>query len=287
VLGGPPSRPSAPPVRDDWRVQPSQGNESADDILTIRDGAGNVRQIGRADWDRADPAAQATWQVINAENGPAFRSRNPGMTPQYPAGGAVTPPLADGGRQNLPDRGNAPVARDNLPYNGQAPQTQNYNFVDQVLNNYKATKLHNAESYTDPSSAAVAETPKNGDFHAYARAKALQYGIDPDIFERQITQESGWKPDAHSSAGAHGLGQFMPQTAKDYGVDVNDPYSSLDGAARYMRDNLARNKGDYRFALAAYNAGQGNVDRYGEGVFQPDFAHGQTRDYVNIILGKH
>ncbi len=141
-------------------------------------------------------------------------------------------------------------------------------------------------------SMATGPAPERaGEYRAYARAVAQQYGLDPDIFERQINQESGfrpWGPDGKplgSSAGAQGIAQFMPGTAASYGVDVNDPYSSLDGAARHMRDLLQRNNGDYRMALAAYNAGQGNVDRYGEGVFGDDFAHGETKRYVTNILG--
>ena len=52
-----------------------------------------------------------------------------------------------------------------------------------------------------------------------------------------------------------------------------------------MRDLLRANNGNYRLALAAYNAGQGNVDKYGEGVFGDDFAHGETKRYVQNILG--
>lgn len=137
-----------------------------------------------------------------------------------------------------------------------------------------------------PTSAPTGPAPAaGGDLRAYARSVAQQYGVDPGIFERQINQESGFNPSAVSNAGARGIAQFMPGTAASYGVDVNDPYSSLEGAARHMRDNLAKYGGDYRLALAAYNAGQGNVDKYGEGVFGADFANGQTRDYVDIILG--
>lgn len=135
---------------------------------------------------------------------------------------------------------------------------------------------------TQSSSASIPQ----GELVDYARAVAKQYGVDPDIFVRQINQESGFKVKAQSGVGARGIAQFMPSTAAQYGVNVNDPYSSLDGAARHMKDMLARYHGDYRYALAAYNAGAGNVDKYGEGVFAPDFARGQTRDYVHAILGR-
>lgn len=125
-----------------------------------------------------------------------------------------------------------------------------------------------------------------GDLQSYARQVAQRYGVDPDVFVRQINQESGFNPKAVSRSGAQGIAQFMPDTARGVGLaDPFEPYSALDAAAKHMRDNLDHNHGDYRLALAAYNAGQGNVDKYGEGVFGADFASGQTRDYVNIILG--
>jgi hypothetical protein len=120
---------------------------------------------------------------------------------------------------------------------------------------------------------------------AMARKAAEKYGIDPDIFVRQIDQESGFADDVitgqrKSSAGAVGIAQFMPATARSMGVDPLNPEDALDGAARYMRQGLDRYGGDYRKALAAYNAGFGNVDKYG-GV--PPFEETQT--YVNKILG--
>lgn len=120
-----------------------------------------------------------------------------------------------------------------------------------------------------------------GDLRAYARSVAQRYGLDPDIFERQIHQESGFNPQAVSPAGAQGIAQFMPATARGMGLaDPFEPYAALDAAARHMRDNLARNGGDYARALAAYNAGQGAVDQYG-GV--PPYQETQT--YIRNILG--
>src|SRR5262245_23582456 len=119
-----------------------------------------------------------------------------------------------------------------------------------------------------------------GDLHEYARQAANRYGIDPDIFERQIQQESGFRTDAMSPAGATGIAQFMPGTAAGMGVDPTDPYASLDAAARLMKSNLGSYGGDYAKALAAYNAGPGNVDKYG-GV--PPFE--ETQRYVSTILG--
>ncbi len=139
--------------------------------------------------------------------------------------------------------------------------------------------LTNPNSYGPGSSAQVA-VPAQGPLPDYARAVAQQYGVDPDIFVRQINQESGFQTGRRSKAGAAGIAQFMPDTARAYGVNVDDPYSSLDGAARHMRDLLQQFHGDYRLALAAYNAGAGNVTKYG-GV--PPFQ--ETQKYVRAILG--
>jgi soluble lytic murein transglycosylase-like protein len=87
--------------------------------------------------------------------------------------------------------------------------------------------------------------------------------IDPAVLAGLIEQESLWDPGAVSSVGAQGLGQFMPDTAKEFGVDVTDPKSSIDGAARYLRYLIDYFGGDQTLALYAYNGGMGNIERYG------------------------
>jgi len=118
-----------------------------------------------------------------------------------------------------------------------------------------------------------------GDLQNYARAAALQAGIDPDIFVRQIQQESGFNPTAKSGAGALGIAQFMPGTAAGLGIDPTDPYAALDAAARMDAQNLKQYGGDWSRTLAAYNAGPGAVEKYG-GV--PPFE--ETQRYVSNIL---
>lgn len=109
---------------------------------------------------------------------------------------------------------------------------------------------------------------------------AQRYRIDPGIFARLIQQESAGDPNAVSSAGARGLAQLMPGTAAGLGVDASDPQQNLDGGARYLRQMLDRYGGDYRLALAAYNAGPGAVDEYGD---VPPYA--ETQQYVTGVLG--
>jgi soluble lytic murein transglycosylase-like protein len=119
--------------------------------------------------------------------------------------------------------------------------------------------------------------------HNAIRAKITQYankyGIKPSIAIAQIWQESRFNPKARSPVGAAGIAQFMPGTAREYRVNVNDVDSSLDGYGRFMKKLLAMFKGDYPKALAGYNAGPGRVQKAG-GV--PRIKETQT--YVRNIM---
>jgi len=112
------------------------------------------------------------------------------------------------------------------------------------------------------------------------RSSADEIGIPHDVALRQLGQESSYKSNAVSPKGARGFAQFMPGTAARYGVDVNDPVSSIQGWKRYMSDLLGMFKGDLSLALAGYNAGEGAVKKYG-GI--PPYR--ETQDYVQKILG--
>jgi cell wall-associated NlpC family hydrolase len=115
------------------------------------------------------------------------------------------------------------------------------------------------------------------DYRAIAAQKAQKYGVPVDVFLKQIQQESGFNPSARSGAGAQGIAQFMPATARQYGVNTADPVSSLDGAAR-MDAGLIKKYG-IAGALSAYNSGNPNAYK------DPNFAGGQTYNYVRSILG--
>ncbi len=117
------------------------------------------------------------------------------------------------------------------------------------------------------------------DYRAYAREAAQREGCDPEIFSRQIQQESGFNPDAFNPSGATGIAQIIQRFHPS--VDPTDPIASLDYAARWMAD-LHRQYGSYARALAAYNWGPGNVSRW-DG--QRDSLPGETRHYLDIILG--
>src|ERR1700752_1215397 len=110
---------------------------------------------------------------------------------------------------------------------------------------------------------------------------AKQYGLNPDIISQQVKQGSGGRQDAVSPKGGSGIMQLMPQTAKRLGVNPHDPQQNVQGGMQEMSRLLQKYNGDYAKALAAYNAGEGAVDRAG-GV--PDIP--ETKDYVNSILGE-
>jgi peptidoglycan DL-endopeptidase CwlO len=107
-----------------------------------------------------------------------------------------------------------------------------------------------------------------------------RHGVDPALLAAVASQESGFDSRAVSPAGAQGLMQFMPATARGLGVDPLDPASAVDGAARYLAD-LGRQFGSPSLALAAYNAGPGTVSRHG-GI--PPYP--ETQNYVRAVLSK-
>lgn len=98
------------------------------------------------------------------------------------------------------------------------------------------------------------------------------------VFRSNIEIESAYNPQAHSTVGAIGLGQLMPETARDLGVDPHDWRQNLDGSARYLAQMMAE-FGSVQFALAAYNAGPAAVSRY-NGI--PPYQ--ETQNHVSRVL---
>ena len=120
----------------------------------------------------------------------------------------------------------------------------------------------------------------NGYGDAIAQA-AEANGIPPSILAGLIEQESGWNPTAVSSAGAVGLGQFMPDTAAEWEVDRKDPVSSINGAAKYLRYLTDYFDGDLDKAIYAYNGGMGNIERRGVGFDGPG---GENYEYHRHVM---
>jgi soluble lytic murein transglycosylase-like protein len=112
-------------------------------------------------------------------------------------------------------------------------------------------------------------------------ATALRTGLSAALLHSVIKVESAFNPNAVSPKGAQGLMQLMPGTAKRYGVDdPSDPGMNIEGGARYLRDLLEMFNQDVALALAAYNAGENAVKRYGNKI--PPYR--ETQDYVQRVL---
>lgn len=114
---------------------------------------------------------------------------------------------------------------------------------------------------------------------AMISGSASRYGFDPSLIRAVVAAESGFDHRAVSRKGARGLMQLMPETARKYGVrNLHDPATNLDAGVAYLRDLVARHRGDVTLALAAYNAGPEAVARHG-GV--PPYE--ETRRYLERV----
>ena len=161
-----------------------------------------------------------------------------------------------------------------------------------VLTNFADTPFTRVFAPVEAQAAAISieefipsDVPTSGDhnldlviMHAGERN-----GVDPRLIHAVIWQESKYKTDAVSHVGAQGLMQLMPATAKRFGCeDSTDEESNVNAGVKYLRFLLKRFDGDVNLALAGYNAGEGNVDKY-DGI--PPF--GETQNYVRVITGRY
>lgn len=154
------------------------------------------------------------------------------------------------------------------------PAQGSTDFACELARAAAARPAHHGRRET-PSVAKAAST----NFDDLIQAAAARHGVDADLVHAVIQAESDYNPTCRSSAGALGLMQLMPGTARALGVsDPLDPGANIEGGVKYLRQQLAR-FGDVDLALAAYNAGPGAVQRY-DGI--PPYR--ETQAYVRRVL---
>lgn len=146
--------------------------------------------------------------------------------------------------------------------------------TDPVYVEYDGPRDFTVVSVVDEAGDLVADLP----FRDVFIAAGNRWGVPPEILAGMAKAESGFNLDAVSPDNAQGLMQFLPSTATWMGVDPSNPASAIDGAARYIRAELEKFD-DMELAIAAYNAGSGNVSKY-DGI--PPFA--ETQAYVPRVL---
>ncbi|WP_236026286.1 lytic transglycosylase domain-containing protein [Alicyclobacillus suci] len=151
--------------------------------------------------------------------------------------------------------------------------------TSQTPTSANGTVVDTGATGTLASTSAIAPTP-SGSLASIINTTAEKYNLPPSLLSAVIQQESGFNPNAVSSAGAQGLMQLMPSTAQSLGVsNAFDPAQNVDAGASYLRQLLNQFGGSVPLALAAYNAGPGVVSKY-QGV--PPYA--ETQNYVQSIL---
>lgn len=149
---------------------------------------------------------------------------------------------------------------------------------------YPESNIHQYKNYGSTEAAVSASGSRNKNAYDALIADAAQrHNIDAGLMKAIMHTESGFNANARSPVGAQGLMQLMPATARRFNVsNAWDPAQNIEGSAKYIRWLLTRFNGRVDHVLAGYNAGEGNVDKYG-GI--PPFR--ETQDYVRRVLSRY
>ncbi|HEY6411484.1 MAG TPA: transglycosylase SLT domain-containing protein [Ktedonobacteraceae bacterium] len=156
------------------------------------------------------------------------------------------------------------------------------------LQAHLAQVAQNDPAQNNPLPAPPPMTLPTSAYVAIAQQDAINAGISPVYFSRQINMESGFNPNAYSPSGAEGIAQFMPGTAAGLGINPWDPKAALNAAAHLMASYAKNYGGDYAMALAAYNGGSGTVQYAVSACGAANWTNclpGETRAYIRGIMG--
>ena len=149
---------------------------------------------------------------------------------------------------------------------------------------YPDSNIHSYSNWGSSEASVLPSYSRNKNaFDQLIRQAAQQHGISEGLIKAVMHTESGFNINARSPVGAQGLMQLMPATARRFNVsNAYDPQQNILGGAKYLSWLLKRINGNTQLAVAAYNAGEGNVDKYG-GV--PPFR--ETQDYVRRVTSRY
>ncbi|HLR43513.1 MAG TPA: lytic transglycosylase domain-containing protein [Pseudogracilibacillus sp.] len=192
-----------------------------------------------------------------------------------------------GGRVNNPFNGSNnsvmnPMAQAAQTMPMQEPTEQAVSSTRQAAtaNKHKAVQSYTKQAQVIQSNSKAKQKAPTTKYNHIIREAANKYGVDENLIHSIIKMESNYNPNVKSHAGAAGLMQLMPVTAKEVGVtDRYDIKQNILGGTAYFSKMLKNQNGNVRLALASYNAGPGNVRKYG-GI--PPFK--ETQNYVRKVM---
>ncbi|WAU74389.1 MULTISPECIES: lytic transglycosylase domain-containing protein [unclassified Acinetobacter] len=148
---------------------------------------------------------------------------------------------------------------------------------------YPDSNIHSYSNWGASEASVLPSYSRNKNaFDQMIRQASQQHGVSEGLIKAVMHTESGFNINARSPVGAQGLMQLMPATARRFNVsNAYDPQQNIFGGARYLSWLLKRFNGNTQLAIAAYNAGEGNIDKYG-GI--PPFR--ETQDYVRRVTSR-
>ncbi|OFE43875.1 lytic transglycosylase domain-containing protein [Acinetobacter towneri] len=149
---------------------------------------------------------------------------------------------------------------------------------------YPDSNIHSYRNWGNSEASVLPSYSRNKNaFDHIIQQAAQQHGVSEGLIKAVMHTESGFNVNARSPVGAQGLMQLMPATARRFNVsNAYDPQENIMAGAKYLAWLLKRFNGNTSLALAGYNAGEGNVDKYGD---VPPFR--ETRDYVKRVTSRY